>query len=220
MTTLEQSPHGGGGSTIIARQHAGPCPRGKTQPKHTRPGLTCDCGSPAGIGHADPSSQPRIALSWPQKEDGQGLQVEWRPDEGAGALASQETAAAALVCCRECNWFEHGQGDQANALGMCRAQPWDGNKGQWPKAQHRCVGYEPRSSPQQNTPRRCLEGQTMVQGIGGKRCSQKKMKPVKGARANPSGYAQDAGAQGRKTAAHHVAGGTGKPGWGRLLDRA
>ena len=73
---------------------------------------------------------------------GSGLQVEWRP-----ALWPEKQPEAeqwsGLVCCQNCQLFERGKGDQNNALGLCQGQPWDGNRGQWPKAHHTCGNYTP-----------------------------------------------------------------------------
>ncbi|MCB2190651.1 MAG: hypothetical protein KQI62_03750 [Deltaproteobacteria bacterium] len=72
---------------------------------------------------------------------GDGVEVEWRPGHAPGD-AEQSEQQATLVRCRNCQHFERGQGDRDNALGHCNWQPWDGNGGQWPKAEHRCSSYK------------------------------------------------------------------------------
>ncbi|MCF8046389.1 MAG: DUF3987 domain-containing protein [Desulfarculaceae bacterium] len=71
---------------------------------------------------------------------GDGVEVEWRPEHAPG-YAEQSKRRLNLVRCQDCEHFGRGRGDWDNALGHCNGQPWDGNQGQWPKAEHTCGNY-------------------------------------------------------------------------------
>lgn len=51
-----------------------------------------------------------------------------------------------LICCRMCRHFspfENSAGHNSpHALGECKQQPWDGNRGQWGMFQHHCSYFE------------------------------------------------------------------------------
>jgi hypothetical protein len=47
-----------------------------------------------------------------------------------------------LIRCAMCahfNYFDNAEGHNSpHALGKCEAEPWDGNRGQWPMFLHHC----------------------------------------------------------------------------------
>ncbi|OPX38966.1 MAG: hypothetical protein DRG82_02040 [Deltaproteobacteria bacterium] len=56
----------------------------------------------------------------------------------------------ALVQCAACMRFRHFSNSKGHnspqALGECRADPWDGNRGQWPHLRHPCNDFLKRET--------------------------------------------------------------------------
>jgi len=50
-----------------------------------------------------------------------------------------------IVRCAECTHFRYFQNEKGHnsphALGKCRVESWDGNRGQWPMFQHPCKNF-------------------------------------------------------------------------------
>lgn len=71
---------------------------------------------------------------------GCGVKAEWVP-ASASTTQGREPSRENNVCCCDCQHFQPGTGDVQHALGLCRSDAWDKNRGQWPNVPHRCSAY-------------------------------------------------------------------------------
>jgi hypothetical protein len=70
------------------------------------------------------------------------------PESGPGASAGWEEKVPTIapeVACGDCRSFAPTKiGDPGLALGLCKGQPHDGHRGQWPARLHPCRGFRAR----------------------------------------------------------------------------
>ena len=63
-------------------------------------------------------------------------------EKGNGKAKVEPNAAGSCGECTHFRYFGNEKGHNSpQALGKCRAESWDGNKGQWPMFKHLCKNF-------------------------------------------------------------------------------
>ncbi|OIP39240.1 MAG: hypothetical protein COZ70_10060 [Deltaproteobacteria bacterium CG_4_8_14_3_um_filter_51_11] len=60
---------------------------------------------------------------------------------------NENTGTVRCMKCIHFRYFESAMGHiSPSALGICKSDPWDGNRGQWPTLAHPCRAFEEPAS--------------------------------------------------------------------------